>query len=64
MHNKMYCCKKEQLVDKFQAFQTHTENRILVLSWYTALVVKVDSSSFSTEELSPVVKNKPIEVLH
>lgn len=32
----------------------YTEKRMFVLSWYTALVTLVVSTSFSTEQLSPM----------
>lgn len=46
---------KSDTSDKFEIF---TEKRMLVLSWYTALVANVESSSFSTEQLSPVHSKK------
>lgn len=38
----------------WRSSQDVTENRMLVLSWYTALVTLVVSNSFSTEQLSPM----------
>nr|GME00266.1 hypothetical protein CDSM653_00781 [Ipomoea batatas] len=40
---------------KFHSLNELTEKRMFVLSWYTALVVVAASSSFSTEQLSPVI---------
>ena len=34
-----------------------TEKRMFFLSWYTALTADVESTSFSTEQLSPIKRN-------